>query len=230
MISIPLTKGKIALVDDEDGVLASAKWFVKEGGSTTYARCMVGNRREGRACEGMHRVVAKRMGLSIDGAAVDHINGNGLDNRRSNIRRASARENGQNSSRKRRDGHGFKGVYYHQQAGAWCAAIRPDRRTVNLGLFDNIIDAAIAYDRAALSLFGEFARTNYPAFASGDLSTWTARKLPRHNTSGFVGVQYLERTKSWTATASRNNRPVHIGYFPTAEQAVAARKAYLEAC
>jgi hypothetical protein len=91
---------------------------------------------------------------------VDHINGDTLDDRRENLRPCSRSENLRNSRRKHyARSSRFKGVYFDKGTGRWAADIRAGQR-IRLGRFDTEIAAALAYDRKAVELHGEFARTN----------------------------------------------------------------------
>lgn len=104
----------------------------------------------------MHRVVMK----APPGTIVDHINGNGLDNRRSNLRFATNQEN-QRNARKRGDGTTpFKGV--RRKSGGFEANIRTAAGKKYLGRFDSAERAAVAYDDAAREHFGSFASLNFP--------------------------------------------------------------------
>jgi hypothetical protein len=105
-----------------------------------------------------------------DGKLVDHRNGDGLDNRRHNLRVTDARGNATNVTKsKRQKQGGFKGVHWNRRAGKWQASIcagevKPNgkRKQLYLGLFVNPVDAAKAYDREALKRFGEFGALNFP--------------------------------------------------------------------
>lgn len=104
----------------------------------------------------MHRVVA----LPDPEHLVDHRNGNGLDNRRCNLRTAS---NSQNQRNKRGGSGGssrFKGVTWRERGQKWEAQIHTGGRWLYLGQFQDERDAALAYNAAALAEFGEFARMN----------------------------------------------------------------------
>jgi hypothetical protein len=103
----------------------------------------------------MHRQIMQ----PPDGLVVDHINGNGLDNRWCNLRICTQRQNTHNRRRMRRSSR-FVGVSRHQNK--WRASICCDGKDHYLGLFDDEIEAAKARDRETLRLFGEFAYLNFP--------------------------------------------------------------------
>lgn len=91
---------------------------------------------------------------------VDHINGNGLDNRRENLRTCTPKENSVNSQN--RSGSSiYRGVGWSKQSDKWLARISNDGRLIHIGLFDEEEDAARAYDAAAQRLHGSFARLNF---------------------------------------------------------------------
>ncbi len=106
-----------------------------------------------RKCFLMHRWV---MGFPPSGVDVDHINGNGLDNRRCNLRLATRSQNLANAAIPRHNSSGYKGVSATRN-GKWLARIRKDRVQRNLGIFDTPEEAHAAYCEAAVSLYGEFA-------------------------------------------------------------------------
>ena len=148
--TIPLTKGLFAVVDKCDYErLSQYKWFAKRCGHSWYAA---------RGLKGrtyfMHWGVLGRK----EGFITDHINGNGLDNRRENLRFATQSENRRN--RRKWQGKNYKGVRYREDMKKWEALIRVDGKLKSIGYFDRAIEAARAYDRAALEHFGEFARIN----------------------------------------------------------------------
>jgi hypothetical protein len=151
MKKIKLTRGRCALVDDQDfEYLNQWKWFY---GNHGYAQRRLGKR--GRML-GMHRVI---MG-EPKGFLVDHIDGDGLNNCRSNLRVATHAQNLCNRGKNSNNTSGFKGVNWHKNAKKWAAAIMVNRRSHHLGLFSDVQEAAKAYDIAALELHGEFARLN----------------------------------------------------------------------
>jgi hypothetical protein len=155
---IPLTKGKYAIVDVDDYKhLSKYKWHVKEGKNTFYAvRHYYFKSVHKHVC--MHREIIK----APDNLFVDHINLNGLDNRKANLRLATKTQNSQNVPKTRRKTSSkYKGVSYQTRDRVWRAKIKIKRRDKHLGSFKNEIDAAKAYDRAARKYFGEFARPNF---------------------------------------------------------------------
>lgn len=153
---IPLSQGLVALVDAEDAarVVAAGKWHVRVQSRTTYAN------RNIRRDDG--RWTTLNMHTFITGwPRVDHINGNGLDNRRANLRPATHAQNQRNKGLQSNNTSGFKGVCWDAPRGRWHAKICLNGRTIFLGRFDEAEEAARAYDAAAVRYFGEFARLNF---------------------------------------------------------------------
>jgi hypothetical protein len=110
----------------------------------------------------MHALVLPGVGL------VDHINGSGLDNRRENLRPATASQNGMNKKAKRGSRSPYKGVTFladTKRSRPWAAKIKVGEKFLDLGRFTNPRDAALAYDQGARKHFGEYARLNFPAAA-----------------------------------------------------------------
>lgn len=145
---IPLTRGYVALVDDEDypTVVALGPWHVKIDDRRRYAAHSVSR---------SQKVVLHRFLTGVE--LVDHVNGDGLDNRRANLRRATDQQNSWNRGMRSDNTSGYKGAKRHT-GGRWQATISGRY----LGLFPTAEDAARAYDAAALDQFGEYARLNFP--------------------------------------------------------------------
>jgi hypothetical protein len=110
----------------------------------------------------MHRLILD----APDGMHVDHINGDGLDNRRRNLRACTAQQNLMNQ-RPRRSASGLKGVKWMPKIRKWMARIKVDGRELYLGVFVDRDDAGRAYDAAATQYFGQFARLNFPECQRG---------------------------------------------------------------
>lgn len=159
--TIPLTRGYKALVDEQDySYLRQWSWrvFVNREGNT-YAVTTTSRRASGgRRYLAMHTLIAARMGLSS--LQVDHRNGNGLDNRRRNLRPATSRQNAWNRGPQSNNVVGLKGVTRITKTGRYRASIRVNGRQRHLGCFATAEEAARAYDKAARFHFGEFARLN----------------------------------------------------------------------
>lgn len=152
---IPLTQGKVAIVDDDDFErLSHHKWHISLKG---YARRSLHNPERK---EYMHRVV---IGASED-ENVDHINRDRLDNRKCNLRLCSDRENCYNRS-KRSVTSQYKGVTWNKRNKKWQAQITIDGKNRYLGLFVDEADAARAYDKFARQHQGRFANLNFPTEA-----------------------------------------------------------------
>lgn len=158
MKEIPLTQGKVALVDDDMyDYLMQWKWHAHcYGNNIWYAR-----RNEGlipfRKTVDMHQVII----TSPPGYKIDHRNRDGLDNRRENLRVCTNSENQANRGVPANNKTGYKGVHWSKRERKYRAQIRVNSKHYDLGTFDNPIDAAKAYDAAAKEHFGEFAWTNF---------------------------------------------------------------------
>lgn len=157
MALIRLSNGQFAIVDDCDADLGTVRWFPKRSARTTYAvrtQWSGGVQRNVR----LHRLVAERAGIDLSREEVDHINGNGLDNRRSNLRGATRRQNCCNRGTQVNNTSGHKGVSWHKGKGKWQAYITVNRKRIYVGCFDSLNEAAAARAGAAQFLHGEFVR------------------------------------------------------------------------
>lgn len=149
--------GHDVLIDEEDlHLLLDRKWHVRANRSNRYVQRNLTDGHGYLGCESLHRLITG----CEDGMVVDHINGNGLDNRRCNLRVCSHSENMQNRKMHRNNQSGYKGIYFDPDLNGrpWRAQIRAYGRKYNLGRFDTAEEAYAAYLRAAEKLHGEFAR------------------------------------------------------------------------
>lgn len=156
MKRIPLTKGEYATVDDSDYEwLMQWKWTLdKREVGTSYAyRTVIGP--NGPTSLRMHQLIMD----SYSGVEVDHIDGNGLNNQRSNLRLASRSEQAWNAKGL---GKGMKGVTFQKRLRKrpWQARIAYNGKQMHLGYYTTEKEAGEAYDFAAILLFGDFAKTN----------------------------------------------------------------------
>lgn len=155
MKTIPLTRGRVAIVDDEDfDALNMFKWHIIKDSCNLYA---VRHDAEKHArLIMMHRAV---MATPV-GYQTDHRNGDGLDNRKDNLRVCSCSQNQHNSRLRRDNSSGYKGVGWHKHLKKWGARIGVNGKSHHLGYFESPQLAAEAYNARALAVFGEFARGN----------------------------------------------------------------------
>lgn len=157
MIRIPLSRGFSAIIDDRDLELVSGRsWYHHVGRSNKTGYALSSDRSQGRVFY-MHRVI---LGLQDPEIKTDHINQDGLDNRRENLRVCSDFDNSHNVGLKANNTSGYKGVTWHDPGSKWQARIRKDGRRVHLGLFSHARDAAEAYNKAAAETYGDFAWLN----------------------------------------------------------------------
>jgi hypothetical protein len=149
-IQIPLTQGKTVTVDQSDADRADVKWHAIKDKNTFYAVRNVARPGGGWTSERLHRVIMARMlGRPLERREhVDHINRDGLDNRRENLRLASNREN--HCNRRNQGASEHPGVSWHKATRKWRAQIRINGRQRHLGSFTCELDAAEAYRRAGL--------------------------------------------------------------------------------
>jgi hypothetical protein len=156
VVEVPLTQGMVAIIDaaDADDVLAY-RWTAQLDGLVWYAKRSVKRPDGVWTCEYLHKFLA---GYRI----TDHRNGDGLDNRRSNLREATTSQNGGNKRISTANKSGYKGVSWDKRKKKWNAQVKRDGRIRWLGYHATPLAAALAYDAGAREYFGEFSRLNFP--------------------------------------------------------------------
>ncbi len=156
MREIPLTRDRVALVDDDlFDYLNQFEWFANKGRSgTLYASRW----QDGKYVK-MHRLIAELRGMSLD-AHIDHRDGDGLNNQTFNLRAATNQQNLANRGPQKNNTSGFKGVTWNKRDKRWYATIIVNGRSRHLGCFDTALEAGLSYDQAAKTYFGEFAYSN----------------------------------------------------------------------
>lgn len=161
-VIIPLNKGLFATIDDIDSDLTEFKWVSSTVGKSKipYAMRLIGKRSGVRHGIIMHRVILGRMiGKTLTSSEhVDHINGDGLDNRRGNLRIATPAQNMMNAKRRTDNTSGYKGVSLQKNTGKWSAQVWVNGKKRRLGYFNTPELAYEAYCKAAKEYYGEFAR------------------------------------------------------------------------
>ena len=154
---IPLTKNRVALVDDEDfEELSQFKWRLGDNRKYPHKVYAIrkGRKGEGKKTISMHRVIAG----APDGAEVDHIDGDGLNNTKSNLRIVTRQDNAKNRRLSTNNYSGYTGVYMDKRSGRWKATLRVNKKFIWLGSHSTIQEAAMAYQIAADEHFGQFRR------------------------------------------------------------------------
>ena len=157
MKQIELTQNKVALVDDEDfDWLNQWKWCVRVK-STNLFYAGRNNWYDGKShILTMHRQIM----CPTQKQEVDHINGDGLDNRRTNLRICNHSQNQKNQACPKNNKCGYKGVHWNKSSKKWRAVIFVDGNRIHCGVYFCIKDAAKAYNEAAIKYHGKFARLN----------------------------------------------------------------------
>jgi hypothetical protein len=237
--SIPLTKGNVAIVDDQDyASLSQWRWRVNSKGYAIRSEYI--NGKEVVYC--MHRIIlgAER------GQYVDHIDHNRLNNVRSNLRLCTQSQNQANRRLQKNSTTGYKGVT--RRGDRWHARIWVEGKCIHLGYHANAYRAALIYDHAARRFFGEFAALNYPnglqtayfdAIVDGILSGTTSNKEQLTEGAAGEGGKRVSRFRGvwwehgqWRAAICHRGKRRHLGYFTSEEAAANAyqnTKALLEA-
>lgn len=150
---------KTIFIDDEDFKLVSKyRWYIKKDDNTFYARAFNSKRKGGDGKKmTMHRLL---MGFPKFPKCVDHIDGNGLNNKRSNLRETTQAFNAANSCKPKNNKTGYKGVHFEKTRKKYRVRIGVNYKRIDGGFFDTAIEAAKKYNELAKLHFGEFARLN----------------------------------------------------------------------
>jgi hypothetical protein len=211
-----------AIIDEQDfDRISQYKWysFDNDGtGSRCYAICKI----RGKTVY-MHRMV---MGAQ-DGEYVDHIDGNGLNNSRSNLRFATLSQNNMNQRMRPDNTSGHKGISWCPDREKYQVYVNIDRKRKSLGRYRTLEEAIYVRDQAVKEHYGEFARENTSLPEEAQIKPYrsvprTLRRTGGNNSSGKTGVTKLK--DQWRATITIDGKVKYIGTFADLEAAVAARE------
>lgn len=154
--AIPVGKCRLSIIDQDDyDRISKSSWFVKKGRYTCYA----GTRDCHKKTTSLHREV---LNLKQGDPIIDHRNGNGLDNRKCNLRISTYEANNFNSRIRSDNISGYRGVSWHKGRKKWCAQISVNKKVIHGGYYSNPQAAAMAYDKLAIINRGEYAKLNFP--------------------------------------------------------------------
>jgi hypothetical protein len=217
---IVLTQGKFAIVDAEDAEFVSQwKWqarWCKETKSFYASRTTMVNGKH--TTISMHRVILN----TPSGLQIDHESHDTLDNRRSNLRKASHAQNQHNTGKRKTNTSGYKGVNWHKRAQLFTARITVNGVRHHLGQYATAEEAGAAYEAAAIKLHGEFHLAS-PSIAPADSFKIRSKgDMKRTNTTGYLGVSLDKRRNRYYYQMTIAGKQKFVGYFFTAEAASAA--------
>ncbi len=213
MKEIPLTQDKVALVDDQDYEwLNQWKWTYTSRGCTGYAYRNVYQGSRYVRCVFMHRFILN----PPPGLETDHINGNGLDNRRCNLRACTHIQNSWNSRKQQGATSQYKGVSWARKNQCWRAFIHQGGQQISLGNFDSEEAAALAYNYAAIKLRGSHTLLNL--VPDGPPPSRRLKKRPG-KTSRYVGVSWSRQPQGWRAEIRVKGKLIYLGCFTSEDEA-----------
>lgn len=145
-----------ALVDDEDfDDLSKHKWYSRKHGKTYYATRIITVCRSPRIRINIH--MHREIMHAPTKLCVDHIDRNGLNNKRNNLRICTTKENQKNKGIQKNNTSGFKGVMWDKGCLKWRAQIQNDKKKIHLGLFDTVVEAYQEYCKASVIHHGKFS-------------------------------------------------------------------------
>lgn len=209
-------QGLFAIVDDEDfDKVNQYRWHL---GNNGYIKTFVGGRKHAK-CILLHRLIMD----PADDLEVDHRDGDKLNNCRANLRISTRNQNARNLRRHKQFSSRFKGVSWNNDRQSWDAGITVNSCGVYLGQFYSEIQAAQAYNEAALKYFGEYASLNEITESTSDnIAKRQGKAYSTARTSQYLGVSFCKARQKWTAEIQVNNKRFRLGGFETEEAAAIA--------
>ena len=200
----------VALVDDVDyeGV-SKHRWYLNSNG---YVYGYFGNNKRLL----LHRYI---LGISGRQKQVDHKNRNPLDCRRENLRICNNRQNTGNTSKRKTNKSGYKGVCWAKRFKKWRATITDNSKQIHIGYFNSLDEAAKAYDKMATKVFGEFAGLNFPNEDNTYFDDGITRRPPSNCITPGV---YLTKWGRYVAHIKIDGKRTYLGSFSSEEEAATA--------
>ncbi len=226
MKEIPLSQGQVAIVDDEDyAELSKHKWCASwQPGNRTYYAVRAEYRNGQQTVIYMHRVIMQAQHYQ----EVDHVDFDGLHNWRNNLRVCTHAQNCQHQRKRRDTKYPHKGVAQFK-GRCYNAAISVNGIDIRLGTFRTSLEAAQAYDEAAIIYHGAFAVINGPTVIPGAIEKRLlpgdipyCRVKPANNATGYVGVSWQKDMRRYTAKILVCGHRLHLGSFIDLEDAARA--------
>lgn len=227
-IAVQLNHGYVLLLSNEDADLVKMKWQTRRKDHRIYVYIVQKPyiKRKGTTVY-IHRLIIERMlGRDLTSTdIVDHIDGNPLNNTRHNLRVGNQAQNARNAKLSVTNKTGYKGVMVID--GYYKAKITVNYESLDLGRYANAVDAAIAYNHAAVKHFGEYAKLNdIPGWETIEPQMITRyNSLLKNNKSGHTGI-HMDKNK-WRVVLRKNGTPCNVGTFSTLEQAIEAKETFL---
>jgi hypothetical protein len=217
MKKIQLTQNKVAIVDDEDYVeLNKYNWYTNKSINTCYARRKV-KKELNKTTILMHRQIMN----PPDNMLIDHINGNGLDNRKENLRICTRSQNNFNIIIPKHNTSGIKGVSFDKSKNKYIANIRVNNTTRHLGAFANKLEAKDAYTKAAKKYHKEFYSDGIRKVNKELQKEINSVELlvKSRSKSGIKGVTWCKKSNNWQARVIINGKREHLGLFNSVVEA-----------
>lgn len=217
------------IIDEDDyKMVSSYKWYVKrcKNPNLIYFSANLPTVNGKQPKLWLHRFIMKC--YTGDGRVVDHINRNTLDNRKCNLRVVTDYENSLNRQNRITNTSGYKGVSYNKKDSIYVARIQDKGKIRRIGISQDPVECAKMYDMMAIKLFGEYACINFPdmVYTQEEIDSTYMYMMDsriKANTSGYTGVNWVDRECKWRAYITYKRKFYSLGYY---DDPIEAAKAY----